>query len=151
MSSTESVPLPAAPPVCRDVAFEELVLGERVTFSRQWTDADVATFAQLVGDFNPIHCDEAYARTSLFERRIVHGMLVGSLCSTLVGMHLPGKRCLFLSQSLRFLLPVFIGDTVEVTGTIVSRDERTQVITIAVLMTRDADAVVDGLASVQVF
>lgn len=142
--------LHATPHACRDVSFEELEIGERVTFSRHWTDADVSAFAHLVGDFNPIHVDEEYARRSLFERRIVHGMLVGSLCSTLVGMHLPGKRCLFLEQSLKFLAPVFIGDTVDVTGTLEARDERTQVITIFIVIMRAGDAVLEGLACVQV-
>lgn len=148
--------MPAQPdtlalPQCRDAAFEELALGDQACFGRQWSDADVAAFARLSGDFHPLHVDEAFARDSLFERRIVHGMLVGSLCSTLIGMHLPGKRGLFLEQSLKFLLPVFIGDTVKITGTIVERDERTQVLAIAILITRDAAPVLEGLARVQVF
>jgi 3-hydroxybutyryl-CoA dehydratase len=72
----------------------------------------VATFADLVGDHNPIHTDEEYARKSRFGKRLAHGVFTGGLISAVLGNHLPGPGCIYLSQQLEFLAPVFIGDTI---------------------------------------
>ena len=77
---------------------------------RSIEEADVQAFAALTGDRNPLHVDAAYAATTRFGERVVHGMLVASFFSTLVGMCLPGRRALFLSQQLRFTNPVTIGE-----------------------------------------
>lgn len=87
-------------------------LGEKASFSKTVTEADVSTFAGLIGDFNPIHLDAEYARKSRFGRRVAHGMFTGGLISAVLGNKLPGPGSIYLSQQIEFLAPVFIGDTI---------------------------------------
>ena len=87
-------------------------VGEQASLSKTVTDSDVATFAELIGDHNPIHTDDEYARNSRFGRRVAHGIFTGGLISAVLGNHLPGPGAIYLSQQLEFLAPVFIGDTI---------------------------------------
>ena len=91
---------------------EDFQPGQRASFRKTFTDEDVRLFIEITGDSNPLHTDEAFAASSRFGRRIVHGMLAASLFSTMVGMLLPGTGAIYRSQTLRFLLPVYVGDTV---------------------------------------
>lgn len=95
-------------------------VGERESFTKTVTEADVKAFADLIGDFNPLHMDAEYARRSRFGRRVVHGMFTGGMISAVLGNKLPGPGAIYLSQQIEFLAPVYIGDTitatVEVTG-----------------------------------
>jgi 3-hydroxybutyryl-CoA dehydratase len=93
-------------------AHDDFALGRRDSFTKTVTEADVATFAGLIGDFNPIHVDAEYARKSRFGRRVAHGMFAGGLISAVLGNKLPGPGAIYLSQQLEFLAPVFIGDTI---------------------------------------
>ena len=87
-------------------------VGEQASLTKTVTDSDVATFAELIGDHNPIHTDDEYARNSRFGRRVAHGIFTGGLISAVLGNHLPGPGAIYLSQQLEFLAPVFIGDTI---------------------------------------
>ena len=86
----------------------ELKVGDTATIRRAFSDADVRRFAELSLDHNPIHLDEAYAADTQFKQRIVHGALVGSLFSALLGEHLPGHGAIYMSQSLQFKGPVYL-------------------------------------------
>lgn len=134
----------------KDLSIDDISVGDSVSFDRTWTDEDVRMFALLSKDMNPLHLDEKYARTTKFKQRVVHGMLVGSACSELVGMHLPGKRCLYLRQTLSFKKPVFIGDTVTVRGIVKTKSVSTGILEISILIKKRDDEVVDGTATVQV-
>lgn len=90
----------------------ELKIGEKATFSKTITEFDIYSFAGISGDFNPIHINEQYANTTKFNKRISHGMLTASLISTVIGNQLPGVGTIYLSQSTKFLKPVYIGDTI---------------------------------------
>jgi len=92
--------------------FEELSPGMSEVFSKTITEADLIMFAGVSGDTNPIHLDEEFASGTMFESRIAHGMLTASLVSTVLGTKLPGPGCVYVSQSIKFLAPVRIGDTV---------------------------------------
>lgn len=92
--------------------FEDLAIGMTAELSRTLDDAGVRAFADVTGDTNPIHLDDAYARTSRFRRRIAHGAHVASLLSAVMGVHLPGPGAIYVSQSVTFLRPVRVGDTV---------------------------------------
>lgn len=94
------------------VVREAFEIGERATFTKTISEADVATFAQVTGDFNPLHMDEDYARQTRFGRRIAHGVLTAGLISTVLGTRLPGPGAIYLEQTLRFLAPVYLGDTI---------------------------------------
>ena len=87
------------------------------TYRHTLTEADVIAFADLTGDHNPLHLDEAFARTTRFKGRVVHGMLTASFFSTAIAI-LPGPGTVYLSQSISFRAPVRIGDTVEARVTV---------------------------------
>ena len=92
--------------------FEDLSPGMSEVFSKTITEADLIMFAGVSGDTNPIHLDEEFASGTMFESRIAHGMLTASLVSTVLGTKLPGPGCVYVSQSIKFIAPVRIGDTV---------------------------------------
>jgi len=92
-----------------------LKVGHWAQLTKQWTEADVREFSRLTGDANPLHIDEQYAMTTPFKRRIVHGMLSGSLIGTVAACTLPGPGSIYLSQTFKFRCPVFIDDTVTAT------------------------------------
>ena len=94
--------------------FEELEVGMSAETSHQVTDTIVRKFADVTGDDNPVHLDEAYAATTLFGGRTAHGMLGAGFISACIATKLPGPGTIYISQSLRFMRPVRIGDTVTV-------------------------------------
>jgi 3-oxoacyl-[acyl-carrier protein] reductase len=96
--------------------FKKIKIGDFASVEKKITKEDVEIFAQLTGDFNALHMDDEFARKTQFSQRIVHGFLHASLLSTLIGMKLPGQGALYLSQEINFVNPVYIGDTVKVTG-----------------------------------
>jgi 3-hydroxybutyryl-CoA dehydratase len=91
---------------------DDFHLGQHASFTKTFTAEDVDRFVAITGDTNPLHVDEEFAATTSFGRRILQGLLTASLFSTMVGMRLPGPGAVYRSQTLRFLRPVFIGDTV---------------------------------------
>lgn len=91
---------------------DELELGMAAELTRAYDEWDIYTFAALTGDLNPAHVDQAFAEQTIFKGRIAHGMLTASLISAVVGTRLPGPGSIYLTQSLKFLRPVRVGDTV---------------------------------------
>ena len=91
---------------------ENFEVGQHVTLTKTFTEDDVQRFVEITGDVNPLHVDEAFAARTPFGRRVIHGMLTASILSTMVGMLLPGTGAIYRSQTIRFLLPVHVGDTV---------------------------------------
>jgi 3-hydroxybutyryl-CoA dehydratase len=90
-------------------------VGARASRTKTITDADIRAFAAASGDTNSIHLDEEYAKTTRFGRRIAHGMLTASLISAVLGNDLPGLGTIYLSQTLAFKAPVYLGDTITAT------------------------------------
>jgi len=86
--------------------------GQHVTLSKTFTEEDVQRFIEITGDVNPLHVDAEFAACTRFGRRVLHGMLTASIFSTMVGMLLPGTGAVYRAQTLTFLRPVYIGDTV---------------------------------------
>lgn len=134
----------------RDLAITDIRVGNHAHFEHVFLEKDVQLFSELSGDTNPLHMDEVYATTTSFGKRIVHGMLVASLCSRMVGMYIPGKRCLYLHQTLAFKKPVFIGDILEVTGTVIAKSDATKVLAIGICIKKADTIVLEGEARVQV-
>ncbi len=91
---------------------EALRVGMAAELAKTYDEWDINTFAALTGDLNPAHVDEAFAERTIFKEKIAHGTLTASLISAVLGMKLPGPGSIYLSQELRFLRPVRIGDTV---------------------------------------
>lgn len=97
---------------------EDMAIGMSAETTKTITDADIVLFAGVSTDFNAVHMDEEYARTTPFGGRIAHGMLSASLLSSVLGNQLPGPGVVYLSQSLRFRAPVRPGDTVHARVTV---------------------------------
>ena len=93
----------------------ELKVGEQASFSKTISESDVYLYAGITGDFNPAHVNEDYAQTTAFKTRIAHGMLTAGFISNLLGTRLPGPGSIYMSQNLKFLAPVTIGDTITAT------------------------------------
>ena len=91
---------------------EELEVGQSARFSKTITETDVYGFAGIIGDFNPAHVDEEYAKNTYFKERIAHGMLSASFISTVIGTMLPGPGTIYMEQNVRFMAPVKFGDTI---------------------------------------
>lgn len=91
---------------------QDMTVGETAAFTKTVSEADVYGFAGITGDFNPMHVNAVHAAASRFERRIAHGVLSAGLISAVLGMQLPGAGAIYVSQSLRFLAPVYLGDTI---------------------------------------
>jgi len=99
-------------------------VGDKASYTQTISEAHVALFVGAVGDTNPLHVDEAYAQGSRFGRRVAQGILVAGLISTVIGTKLPGTGAIYLSQTLRFLKPTYLGDTVTATAVVKSIRER---------------------------
>lgn len=91
---------------------QDMTVGDTASFTKTVSEGDIYGFAGITGDFNPMHVNAAYAEASRFERRIAHGVLCAGFISSVLGMQLPGPGAIYASQSLRFLRPVYIGDTI---------------------------------------
>lgn len=98
-------------------------IGDTASYTKTFSQEDVVLFAGLTGDSNSVHLDEEFARNTIFKGRVVHGMLTAGLISTVIGTILPGIGSIYLSQSLKFLAPVRIGDTVTATVRVLEINE----------------------------
>jgi 3-hydroxybutyryl-CoA dehydratase len=126
-----------------------LNVGDGAELSKMITDEDIRAFAELTGDFNPVHTDDEYARTTRFGRRIAHGMLGASLISAVIANKLPGRGSVYLSQTLRFTSPVYPGDTVTARATVRHVREDKPVVTLETVCTNQhGERVVEGEAVV---
>jgi acyl dehydratase len=122
-------------------------IGESASLTRTITEDDVIAFARLTGDTNPLHLDEAYARTTRFGQRIVQGLLTAGLISVVLGTELPGPGAIYLEQSLQFLKPVYPGDTVTATATVTTYREDKGIVTLRTdCMNQHGEQVISGEA-----
>lgn len=129
---------------------EEIEQGQSATWRRTVTDDDIRRFAALSGDDNPVHLDEDFAAKTRFKGRIAHGMLAASFISTVVGTKLPGYGAIYITQNLRFLAPVRIGDTVETTATVAEIDREKKRVRMETVCKVGDTVVVDGEATLLV-
>ena len=98
---------------------DQLKEGQRASFSKTVSEFDVYMFAGISGDFNPAHINQVYAEQMAFKTRIAHGMLSAGFISSVLGNQLPGPGTIYISQSMTFLAPVAIGDTITATAEVV--------------------------------
>ena len=128
-----------------------LKVGDSAEIRKTIADEDVRAFAELTGDRNPVHLDEEYAASTRFGRRIAHGMLGASLISAVLANELPGRGTVYLSQTLKFTAPVFLGDTVTARVTVKRLREDKPVVTLETVCTNQrGERVVEGEAVVLV-
>jgi len=109
----------------------DIKIGDTFSTTREVTDHLIRDFAELSGDHNPIHLDEEFAKTTRFGQRIAHGMLSGAFISAVLGNEFKNRKILYLSQTMRFTAPTFIGDTITTTGTVTSIREDKGIVTLA--------------------
>ena len=127
--------------------FDDLSIGQKACLKKTITQADLDRFMAITGDENPLHTDPEFARKTFFGQRIAHGMLSASLFSTLVGMHIPGTGAIYKSQTLEFLRPVFIGDTLMAWFEIIAIDkDAEEVVLKSWIENQDKQVVVKGRA-----
>ena len=117
-------------------------IGDSFSTSREITDELIRKFADVSGDYNPIHLDEGFAKTTRFGRRIAHGMLSGAFISAVLGTEFKERKIVYLSQTMRFTAPVFLGDTVTARGTITKIREEKGIVTLETVCTNQNDEVV---------
>ncbi len=121
--------------------------GERASRSLTVTDEVIRQFAEVTGDHNPVHLDEAYAAGTRFGRRIAHGMIAAGLISAALANELPGPGSVYLSQTLQFKAPVFPGDTITAVVEVTAVRPDKPIITLATLCTnQDGKLVLEGEA-----
>lgn len=120
----------------------DIIVGSRFTASKKITDDVIRSFAQLSGDFNPIHIDEDFASKTRFGKRIAHGMISGALLSAVLGTEFGEKQVVYMSQTMKFLAPVFIDDTITATATVKHIREDKPVVTVETVVTNQDDQVV---------
>lgn len=129
----------------------DLKIGDKFSTTKQITDAVVRAFAELSGDFNPIHLDDEFAKTTQFKKRIAHGMISGALISAVLGYEFKQRKVVYLSQTLKFTAPVFLDDTVTATATVTNIREDKPIVTLETICTNQNDEmVVKGEAVVMV-
>lgn len=129
----------------------DLKVGDQFSTSREVTDEVIRNFADVSGDFNPIHLDEEFAKTTRFGKRIAHGMLSGAFISAVLGNEFRERKIVYLSQTMKFTAPVFIGDTVTATGTITNIREDKNIVTLETICTnQNGETLVKGEAAVMI-
>lgn len=128
-----------------------LKIGDKFSTERRVTDELVRKFADVSGDYNPIHLDEEFAKNTRFGRRIAHGMLSGAFISAVLGYEFKERKVVYLSQTLKFTAPVFIGDTVKATATVTNIREDKPVVTLETICTnQNGKTLVKGEAVVMI-
>ena len=129
---------------------EDITMGQTAVYTKTVTDADILAFAGVSGDTNPIHLSDDFAKTTMFEGRIAHGMLSASFISTLIGTRLPGPGAIYMGQNLKFLAPVKPGQTVNTRATVTAIDLEKARITLHTQCSVGAEVVIEGEAMIKV-
>ena len=124
---------------CLEYTFDEIDIGLTKEFQITITESMVNNFANISGDFSPIHIDEEYAKSTSFGKRVVHGMLLASFLSRVDGMYLPGKHALYFSQNLEFRNPCFINDKIKISSKVIDKSESTKILKIESKITNQND------------
>ena len=105
-------------------SYDDIQIGQTASVTKTISEYDIYSFAGLTGDFNMTHVNEPYAKSTLFEGRVAHGMLTASFVSTVLGMYLPGAGTIFISNMANFLAPVRINDTITATCEVIEKLEK---------------------------
>ena len=127
----------------------EITVGDKAQFCKTIAESDVYLFAGITGDLNPFHINQEYAKNTVFKGRIVHGILLAGLISTVIGCYLPGPGTIYTKQDLVFIAPARIGDTITAEATVIEIiEKKNRVILHTTCTNADGILVVDGQATV---
>ena len=129
--------------------YEDIKIGQHAEYVRTVTSEDIEMFGQVSGDYNPLHFNEDWAKTTMFKGRIAHGILTATYVSTVIGMKLPGPGTVYISQNMKFRRPVRIGDTITARVEVISKNDEKEFLTLKTACINQEDKVVlDGEAVV---
>jgi 3-hydroxybutyryl-CoA dehydratase len=136
-------------PQLSNYTYEEITIGQTASYTKRVEELDIQLFAAVSGDVNPVHLDADFAAGTIFGERIAHGMLTGAIISAALAMELPGPGTVYISQNLRFRLPVKIGDSITVLLEVTEKQDRRKIITLDCKASNDAGKLVaTGMAQV---
>ena len=130
--------------------YDSLKIGYEISISQVVTDKMVHDFAEVTGDFNKIHLDEFYAKNTVFKNRIAHGFLYGSFISRVLGTKFPGEGTIYQYQDMKFLLPVYINDQLEIKVIVLEKLKKNALKLKTEIRNQHGDLVLDGVAIVSV-
>ncbi len=102
----------------------QIGIGDHASFSKTVSETDVYNFAGVTGDMNPVHINQEYALQTVFGKRIAHGIMAVGFISNVLGTQLPGPGVIYISQAVKFLKPIVIGDTITATVEVIQKDEK---------------------------
>lgn len=129
----------------------DIKIGDTFSTSREVTDDVIRKFAEVSGDYNPIHLDDDFAAKTRFGRRIAHGMLSGAFISAVLGNEFKERKIIYLSQTMKFTAPVYLGDTVTTTATVTGIREDKGIVTLETVCTnQDGEVTLKGESAVMV-
>lgn len=132
-----------------EYSFDEIELGMQKSFKVDISKNMLDVFGRDTGDYNPLHMSEEYASSTSFKKRVCSGMFLASFFSRIVGMYLPGKHALHISQSLNFVNPCFIGEMITVEGRVIDKSPATKIIKLETTITNESGKrIIDGKAQV---
>ena len=132
-----------------EYSFDEIEIGMQKNFQVFISENMLDVFGRDTGDYNPLHMNKKYASSTSFKKRVCSGMFLSSFFSRLVGMYLPGKHALHISQSLNFVNPCFIGETITVEGKVIDKSPATKIIKLETTITNESGkSIIDGKAQV---
>jgi len=117
-------------PELSNYTYDDITIGQTASYSKLIEEQDILLFAAVSGDVNPVHLDAAFAANTPFKERIAHGMLTGAVISAALAMELPGPGTVYVGQTLRFRLPVKIGDTVTVRLEVTEKKDKRKLVTL---------------------
>jgi 3-hydroxybutyryl-CoA dehydratase len=130
---------------------DQIEIGETASRTRTITEEDMFAFARLIDDSNPVHLNAEYAKTTMFDERIAHGMHTASFFTALIATRLPGIEGIYVSQETKFIRPVRIGDTITAQATVIEKDDAKRRITLKTTVTSQrGELIVDGKGVVAV-
>jgi acyl dehydratase len=132
----------------KNVTYEQINIGDKSSLTRTLDQNCINAFAYMSGDINPAHFDQNYAKNSIMKDIVGHGFWSGSLISTLLGTQLPGPGTIYLSQSLKFSRPVYIGDTITIEVNVIEKKPKNRVVLECTCVNQKGELVTSGTAEV---
>ena len=127
----------------------EYAIGSCASFTKTISESDIYIYAGICGDFNPLHVNKEYAQKTSWGKTVAHGLLCGSLISTVLGMYIPGPGTVYLEQTLKFKAPVYIGDTITATAVITELFPKAKAKLYTTVTNQEGTIVIEGEAIVK--
>jgi 3-hydroxybutyryl-CoA dehydratase len=122
--------------------YKNLKIGMQGSITKTITETDIILYSGISLDINPVHINENYATETFFKKRIAHGMLSAGLISAVLGTKLPGEGSIYLEQSLKFVKPVFINDTITAMAEVIELHDEKNIVVLSTICKNQKDEIV---------